>query len=114
MYRNELTAALAKLPPRPEGRPAEVRTAITVVKTVSPVLNVATTLLVFIPVDEGGAAVEIEAIDPQGKQQLAELVQGYHAPMTEFVARFQTLAPAELALKKAATDFAALVQGSPK
>jgi hypothetical protein len=114
MYRDELTAALAKLPPRPEGRPAEVRTAITVVKTVSPVLNVATTLLVFIPVDEGGAAVEIEAVDAQNKQQLAALVQGYHAPMTEFAARFQTLAPAELALKKAANDFALLVQAAPK
>jgi hypothetical protein len=113
-FKEELNRALAALPPRPDGRPAEVRAGITVVKTVSPVLNVATTLLLFIPVDEGGAAVEIEALDDETRQQLAALIQGYHAPMSEFAARFSTLAPAELALKKAAQDYAALVSNAAK
>lgn len=113
MFRQELVAALARLPARPEASPGEVRAAITTVKTVSPLVNAASTLLIFVPVDEGGAAVEIEALDARSGQQIAALVQGHHAPLSQFVARFQTLAPTELALKKAAQDFAALVQAPP-
>ena len=108
-FKGELISALKKLPPQPDGRAVEVRAAITVVKAVSPALNFASTALLFVPLDEGGAAVEIEAVDAQTGQQLAALVIGSYAPLSEFKARFSSLAPAEFALKGAAEEFAKLV-----
>jgi hypothetical protein len=70
------------------------------------------TLLLIGPLDRGGAAVEIEAIDPQTGRQLAALRLGYFAPLSELKARFSKLAPAELAVRKAAADFAALLKPS--
>lgn len=108
--RTDLQFQFSRMPPNPGGRAASVRAAITRVATVSPALNAVSTVLLLAPVDRGGAAVEIEAIDAETHQQLAALVLGYYAPMSEFKARFAKLAPAELAVKKAARDFAPLLQ----
>jgi hypothetical protein len=66
-------------------------------------------VLLFGPLDRGGAAVEIEAVDPQTGRQLAAMTQGYFAPLSELKARFSKLAPAEIALRKAAADFVPLM-----
>jgi hypothetical protein len=87
-----------------------LRAAITRIETVSPALNTLSALVLVVPLDRGGAAVEIEAVDPQTGRQLAALTQGYFAPLTELKARFSKLAPAEIAVRKAAADFAALLQ----
>lgn len=110
MLLRELQGQLSRLPAVPGGRPAVVRAAITRVETVSGPLNAVTTALVFVPIDRGGAAVEIEALDAESKQQLAAMTLGYFAPMSDLGARFSRLAPAEIALKKAAADFAPLLQ----
>jgi hypothetical protein len=104
-----LQDAAAAAPAQPQGRPIVVRAAITRVETVSPAANVATTLLLFVPLDRGGAAVEIEALDAETRSPLAALTYAHYAPLTEFGARFVRLAPAEVALKKAATEFKLLL-----
>lgn len=108
--RTGLQSQLSRMPANPGGRAASVRAAITRVATVSPALNAVSTVLLLAPVDRGGAAVEIEAIDAETHEQLAALVLGYYAPMSEFKARFAKLAPAELAVQKAARDFGPLLQ----
>ena len=111
--RNELQRHLRALPAQPQGRPAVLRAAITRVETVSPALNALSAVLLTVPLDRGGAAVEIEAVDPQTGRQLAALTQGYFAPLSEFKARFRKLAPAEIAVRKAAADFVPLLQPAP-
>ncbi|WP_088279983.1 DUF3313 family protein [Ideonella sp. A 288] len=106
----ELQQGVQALPASPQGRPAQIRAAITRVETVSPALNTVGTLLLIGPLDRGGAAVEIEAVDRLTGRQLAALRLGYFAPLSDIEARFSKLAPAEIALRKAAVDFAALLQ----
>lgn len=108
--RDELQRQVQSLPAQPQGRPAVLRAAITRVETVSPALNALSAVLLTVPLDRGGAAVEIEAVDPQTGRQLAALTQGYFAPLSELKARFRKLAPAEIAVRKAAADFAPLLQ----
>lgn len=108
--RSELQQRVQALPAHPAGRPAVLRAAITRVETVSPALNTLSALLLVVPLDRGGAAVEIEAVDPQTGRQLAAMTQGYFAPLSELKARFSRLAPAEIAVRKAAADFVPLLQ----
>jgi hypothetical protein len=110
--RSELQQRVQALPAQPQGRPAVLRAAITRVETVSPTLNALSALLLVVPWDRGGAAVEIEAVDPQTGRQLAALTQGYFAPLSELKARFSKMAPAEIAVRKAAADFAPLMQSA--
>jgi len=108
--RSELQQRIETLPLSANGRPAVLRAAITRVETVSAPLNTLETLLFVIPFDRGGAAVEIEAVDPDSGRQLAALRLGYFAPLTDLKARFSKFAPATIALKKAANDFALLLR----
>jgi hypothetical protein len=109
---DELTARVRDLPAAPDGRPAVLRAAITRVETVSPALNAASALLLVVPLDRGGASVDVEAIDPETGDQLAALTQGHFAPLSEIKAHFSKLAPAQLALRKAAADFGVLMRPS--
>lgn len=110
--RHELQQRIQALPAAPQGRPAQIRAAVTRVETVSPALNTVGTLLLIGPLDRGGAAVEIEAVDPQTGRQLAALRLGHFTPLSELRARFSRLAPAEIALRKAAADFVVLLKPS--
>lgn len=112
--RTELEQRLSALPAQPQGRPAVLRAAITRVETVSPMLNALSALLLTVPLDRGGAAVEIEAVDLQTGRQLAALTQGYFAPVSELKARFKKMAPAGIAVRKAAADFMPLMQSAPE
>jgi len=106
-----LYQAAGKAGAKPEGRPVVIRAAITRVETVSPVANVVSTLVLFVPLDRGGAAVEIEALDADTQRQLAALSYAHYAPLTEFGARFERLAPAGIAFKRAAEEFVAVLEG---
>jgi len=108
--RRKLQQQVQALPTSPQGRPAQIRAAVTRLETVSPGLNTLATLLLIGPMDRGGAAVEIEAVDPQTGRQLAALRMGYFTPLSDLKARFSKLAPAEIAVRKAAADFAALLK----
>lgn len=108
--KRELQQGVASLPASPNGQPAQIRAAITRVETVSPALNTVGSLLLIGPLDRGGAAVEVEAVDPRTGRQLAALHLGHFAPLSELKARFSKLAPAEIAVRKAAADFAGLLR----
>ncbi len=108
--RRELQLQVQALQASPQGRPAQIRAAVTRVETVSPGLNTLGTLFLIGPLDRGGAAVEIEAVDPQTGRQLAALRLGYFTPLSDLKARFSKLVPAEIAMRKAAADFAALLK----
>jgi len=106
---SQLRSSLQGLAPAPGGRPVVVRAAITRVVPVSPALNAVSTLLLAAPWDRGGAATEIEAVDAETGEQLAAIRIGYFAPITDIKARFSKLSPAEIAIRKAVTDFSALL-----
>ena len=110
LLRSELQQRVQALPAQPQGRPAVLRAAIVRVETVSPLLNTLSSLVLTIPLERGGAAMEIEAVDPQTGRQLAALTPGWRAPVTELMARFSKLAAAEIAIRKAAADFVLLLQ----
>jgi hypothetical protein len=113
LLRSELQQRVQALPARPQGRPAVLRAAITRVETVSPLLNTLSSLVLTIPLERGGAAMEIEAVDPQTGRQLAALTPGWRAPVTELMVRFSKMAAAEVAIRKAASDFVLLLQVAP-
>ena len=113
LLRSELQQRVQALPAQPQGRPAVLRAAITRVETVSPLLNTLSSLVLTIPLERGGAAMEIEAVDPQTGRQLAALTPGWRAPVTELMVRFSKLAAAESAVRKAAADFVLLLQAAP-
>jgi hypothetical protein len=110
LLRSELQQRVQAMPAQPQGRPAVLRAAITRVETVSPLLNTLSSLVLTIPLERGGAAMEIEAVDPQTGRQLAALTPGWRAPVTELMVRFSKLAAAEVAIRKAAADFVLLLQ----
>lgn len=113
LLRAQLRASISNLPPAPSGRPVVLRAAITRVETVSPALNAVSTLLLVAPWDRGGAAIEIEAVDAETGKQLTAMRMGYFAPLWDIKARFIKLGPAEIAIKKAAKDFGALLLPEP-
>jgi hypothetical protein len=110
--RLQLRQRVAQMPQNPSGQAAVIRAAITRVETVSPALNTVSTLLLLAPLDRGGAAFEIEAVDATSGAQLAALKLGHYAPITDLLARFSKFEPTEIATRKAAQDFVALL-GQP-
>lgn len=104
--RNALTTQLHALPAKAGGRAVLLRAAVTRVEAVSPALNTVATVLLFGPLDRGGAAVEVELVDAETGRPLASYARAYFAPLSEFKARFSRLAPATWALEKSAAEFA--------
>ncbi|MEI6735248.1 MAG: hypothetical protein WCK94_14810 [Comamonadaceae bacterium] len=98
------------LPQSAGGRPVVIRAVITRVESVSPVLNVLTAVFLTVPLDRGGAAVEIQVLDAETLRPLASMAHAYFVPIAEFRARFSALAPAELALHAAAIELAKLLR----
>jgi hypothetical protein len=109
-----LKAAISReaeaLPHSAGGRPVVIRAVITRVESVSPVLNVLTAVFLTVPLDRGGAAVEIQVLDAETQRPLVSMAHAYFAPVSEFRARFTALAPAELALNAAAIELAKLLR----
>jgi hypothetical protein len=98
------------LPQSVDGRPVVIRAVITRVESVNPALNVLTSVFLTVPLDRGGAAVEIQVLDAETLQPLASMAHAYFVPITEFKARFSALAPAELALNAAAVELSKLLR----
>lgn len=107
--RLQLRQRVAEMPQNPGGQAAVIRATITRVETVSPALNTVSTLLLLAPLDRGGAAFEMEAVHATSGAQLAALKLGHYAPITDLLARFSKFEPAEIATRKAAQDFVALL-----
>jgi hypothetical protein len=109
-----LKAAISReaeaLPQSVGGHPVVIRAVITRVESVNPVLNVLTSVFLTVPLDRGGAAVEIQVLDADTLQPIASMAHAYFVPITEFKARFSALASAELALNAAAIELAKLLR----
>lgn len=86
-----------------------VRATITDVDLSSPTLNTLSTVLVFIPLDRGGAAVTIEAFDSESKERLAALFASYNGGLGEFTGHFSKMGHAEWAFEQAAVNFRELL-----
>jgi hypothetical protein len=98
------------LPPSVGGHAVVIRAVITRVESVNPALNVLSSIFLTVPVDRGGAAVEIQVLDAETLQPLASMAHAYFAPLSEFKARFSALASAELAMNAAAIELAKLLR----
>jgi len=83
----------------------QIRAAITRIEAVSPALNWLTIILLFVPMDHGGAAVELEAVDVRSNKVITQLRFASWTPIIELKAHFTRLAPANLALTAAAHEF---------
>lgn len=92
-------------------RTLRIRAAITDVAVPSPALNTVTTVLLLMPLDRGGVAVEIEAIDVASGQRVAALATAGNGTLRQFKGHFSRLAHAERALERAARDFRKLLDG---
>jgi hypothetical protein len=104
------TPAIATAPSVDGGpRTLRIRAAITQVALPTPALNVITTALLFIPLDRGGAAVEIEAIDVETGRCVAALSSAGNGTLADFRGHYSRLAHAELAFQRVAQEFRSLL-----
>lgn len=110
--RASLADAIGRLPAATDAKPVTVRATITQVETVSPALNATTTLLLFVPLDRGGAAVAFEAVDAESQAPLATLDWQGHAPLTSVRAHSSKTGPARVALDEAGAAFAEHLRAS--
>lgn len=93
-----------------EGRVIQVRARIVDVASASPALNVASTLLLFIPLDRGGASVQIDAVDQATGQRLASLTMSGSGQLRDFSGHFSRYGHAEEVLTRSATAFRRLLE----
>lgn len=107
--RDALRQNLQPAPPS-EGRAIQVRARIIDVVSTSPVLNVATTLLLFVPLDRGGASVEIDAVDQATGQPLASLTLADSGQLGDFPGHFSRFSHAEDVLRRSASAFRQLLE----
>ena len=95
---------------RSEGRVIQVRARIVDVVSASPALNVASTLLLFIPLDRGGASVQIDAVDQATGQRLASLTLSGSGQLSDFSGHFSPYGHAEEVLLRSAAAFRQLLE----
>jgi hypothetical protein len=95
----------------PSASAVRVRATITEVRTSNVFGNVVATVLLFDPVDKGGATVELEASSPKG-ERLAALSVAAQGKLFQFRGAYSRLGQAKLALSSHATSFAAMLQGA--
>lgn len=94
----------------PEGPAIRVQARILDVAAASPALNVMSTLLLFVPIDRGGASVEIDAVDATTGRRLATLTLAASGQFGEFSAHFSRFGHAEDVLRRSATVFRQLLE----
>jgi len=111
VLKRELEFALAQTKSINKLENIKVRAAITRIEAVSPALNWFTTILLFVPMDHGGAAVEMEAVNVRSNKVITQLRFASWTPISELKAHFTRLAPANLALTAAAHEFVGQLVG---
>jgi hypothetical protein len=112
--RDTLSAALetefAPLVHRDGERAVVIRAAITHVSVASPALNTLSAIFLFVPLDPGGAAVELEAVDAVTGEVVAAMSATDAAGITDFKGHFGRLDHPEMVLREAAHDFRELLE----
>lgn len=109
LLRSALQQTLQSDPARP-GRTLSVRARIVELSEASPTINLASALLLFIPVDRGGASVQIDAFDQASGQRLASLSVAGAGKLGDFSAHFTRYGHAEEVLRRSATAFKDLLE----
>jgi Protein of unknown function (DUF3313) len=90
-----------------------VRAAIIDVVPANPALNVATTLVAFVPLDLGGAAIEAEFIDSLSGERLAAMVERKKGSPTNLKGGFTELGHARTAFHEWAVELKQALKTHP-
>ncbi len=90
-----------------------IRAAITDVVPANPALNVATTLIAFVPLDLGGAAIEAEFIDSVSGGRLAAMVERKKGSPTNLKGGFTELGHARTAFREWAVELEQALKTHP-
>lgn len=95
----------------PSANSHSLRATITDVRTSSVVGNVVSTVLLILPVDKGGAAVEFELKSPSG-ERVAAMSVAAQGKFVQFSGAFSKLGQAKLVMADHAKSLAELLQGN--
>ena len=86
----------------PHGPVLRVQAEITEVKPVSPLLNIASSALILLPVQSGGSAIQIRVVDAAGKTLYLDASLADNAGLSDFHGHFTTWAHSNTALDRIA------------
>lgn len=90
-----------------------VRAAITEIIPASPTLNVVTTVLAFVPLDMGGAAIEAEFIDSMTNERVAAMVELKLGTPKDLKSGFTSLGHARASFKSWAVELKRALETGP-
>lgn len=94
----------------PHGPVLRVQADITEVKPVSPLLNIASSALILLPVQSGGSAVQIRVVDTTGKRLYLDASLADNAGLSDFHGHFTTWAHSNTALDRIAEQTRTLLE----
>ena len=94
----------------PHGPVLRVQADITEVKPVSPLLNIASSTLILLPVQSGGSAIQIRVIDATGKTLYLDASLADNAGLSDFHGHFTTWAHSNTALDRIAEQTRTLLE----
>jgi len=90
-----------------------IRTAITDVVAASPAVNIVTTAVAFVPLDMGGASIEVEFLDSITGEQLAAMVESKKGSPLNIPGGFTELGHARAAFREWAVELKSALQTGP-
>ena len=90
-----------------------IRAAITDVVPASPAVNAVTTVVAFVPLDLGGAAIEAEFLDSATGERLAAMVERKKGSPVNVVGGFTELGYAKAAFREWASDLKLALTTNP-
>lgn len=110
-----LTKEFAGLAPTDQqiSRSLRINAAITGVDRSRPLLNLFTALAIFVPMDNGGVSVEIEAIEVDSGRRIAALSGARNGSLFALSGYFKRYGHAEAGLKQLAQEFHRLLLTGP-
>ncbi len=90
-----------------------IRPAITRIDRANPLLNVVTTAAVFIPLDMGGASIEVEFLDSMTGERLAAMVETKSGTPFQIIASLNTFGHAKNAMDDWASELKTALLDNP-
>ena len=90
-----------------------IRAAIIDIDTSNPVINLATTLAVFVPLDMGGAAIAVEFFDSETGEQMAAMVDRKTGTPLQLISGFKKYGHAQAAFDKWSEELKLALKNNP-
>ncbi|HHW77261.1 MAG TPA: DUF3313 domain-containing protein [Xanthomonadaceae bacterium] len=115
-FRDVVTAELGKNFPvvnTPGQDVLRIRAAITEIIPANPALNVVTTVVAFVPLDMGGAAIEAEFIDSMTNERVAAMVERKLGTPFDLKSGFTSLGHARASFKSWAAELKRALETGP-